>query len=243
MAALIRLPYLSKTNNMKKSVFFAVLAAFMLLSVSASAQFTQSKGSSIKGGSKDVFNTADVTYSPMTLVTDFGLQLKTNLNAVSVNWSQYRNITESTSIYLQYGAGLQMAWGDFEPILDGAKVTALLVKVPVNVVYKFEIPNTKLTLLPFAGLNLQGYLLGKGKSTYYDAEGEKITTPFSIFSKEDMGGDRFRRVVLGWQIGAKLMYDRYFFGLAYDGPVTKLYNKDGLNVKASQVNISLGITF
>ena len=227
-------------------MFLAAVAAFMLLSVSASAQFTQSKATSMKTGSKDVFNTADFTYSPITFVTDFGIQFKTTLNAVSLNWSQYRAMTDSAPIYLQYGAGIQMAWGNIgniEFLLDDEKVTTLLVKAPVNAVYQFDIPNTKLTLLPFAGLNLQGYLLGQGKGTYYNDEGDKCVKTYSYFSKDDMGGERFRRIVLGWQIGAKLMYDRYLFGVAYDGPVTKLYKKDGINVRTNQVNISFGIKF
>lgn len=205
-------------------------------------------------GAEKVFNTFDLTYSPVKLTFDFGIEYNVKLNGVSLNWSQYRLVTDKLPLYLQYGAGLQYAWGEFSFFgLVTPNINILSARVPVNAVYKLAIPNTSLVILPYVGLNLQGYFLGKGKSEsdvdegYYEDdiyyESDSDDGSLDIFNKKDMGGDPLNRIVLGWQIGAKVMYDRYIFGVGYEGPVTNLYKEDVLKVRSSQVNITLGIKF
>lgn len=66
-----------------------------------------------------------------------------------------------------------------------------------------------------------------------------------MLNKDDMGGEPLNRFVLGWQIGAKVSYDRYLLGIGYEGPITSLLNVDDGDGKmtVSYVNISLGIKF
>lgn len=247
---------------MKKICLFFALAAMTLSGASASAQTNDAE---------ELFSTIDVTYSPMSFKMDFGISLKDNLNAFSVNWSQARRIVDSYPIYLQYGAGLQYAWGkdfgtfgfgyeddyedygDYDDYIDlssGMDVknstTFLTLKVPVNVVYKFDLPDTPVSVLPFVGMNLQGHIIGQDK-TVMKYDGEKEVSKFSYFSKDDMADDPYNRIVLGWQIGAKVSYDKYLFGVSYEGPISSLYKykEDDmkLTMKYSQVNISLGIIF
>ena len=83
----------------------------------------------------------------------------------------------------------------------------------------------------------------KSSSTY---DGETESESFSYFSKDDMEdiyGKAFNRILLGWQIGAKVAYDKYFFGIAYEGPVTNLYKNGDAKINFNYVNISLGIRF
>ena len=211
---------------MKKCI---LLAAFAMMATAISA-FAQ----------ESVFNTADFTYSPVTLKakTD-GADVSTKYNAVSVNYDQARLLPISFPLYIQYGAGLQYTWKTEK--LDGVKDsdTFLTLKVPVSVLYQFEVPNVPLTIMPYAGLNLQAHLLGQSKVSY-EGESEK----FSYFSKDDMNGDPYNRFVVGWQIGARFMYQDYFIGLSYNGPVTNLYKySSDLKVRNSQFNISVGLRF
>ena len=210
---------------MKKSIFFAAVAAFMLMSVSASAQFVQSKGGSKAAASatvEDVFNTFDV--------------------GVSLNWSQARVLTNQLPVYIQYGAGLQYSWKTESE--DDYKSTDhfLTVKVPVNVLYNFVIPNTAVSIMPYVGLNAQVHVLGQSKITY-DYDGEKEVYKHNYFSKEDMEDEPYSRFVLGWQIGGMVAFNRYFVGVGYNGPVTNLYKEGEAKINHSQVNISLGIKF
>lgn len=231
---------------MKKSIFFAAVAAFMLMSVSASAQFVQSKGGSRGAASatvEDVFNTFDVTYSPVTETwSSKNESLTEDMNGVSLNWSQARVLTNQLPVYIQYGAGLQYTWTTDS---EGKRKTIyhfLTVKVPVNVLYNFVIPNTAVSIMPYVGLNAQVHALGQSKSTY-DYEDGKEVYKHNYFSKEDMGDEPYSRFVLGWQIGGMVAFNRYFVGVGYNGPITNLKKKGETKINHSQVNISLGIKF
>ena len=220
----------------------------MLMSVSASAQFMQSNGGSkAKASVEDVFNTVDLTYSPITMKeTDGEGSYTDDFNGLSLNWAQARLLTDQLPIYLQYGAGVQFSWYTNSITADYSNVktttTFLTVKVPVNLLYNFAIPNTNLSVMPYLGLNAQVHVLGQ-KNTSREYEGETQTYKTNLFSKDDMVEDPYNRFVLGWQIGAMVSFDKYFVGIGYNGPVTNLYKYDDAKIQTSQVNISLGIMF
>lgn len=215
-----------------------ILAAFAMMATAISA-FAQEK----------VFNTADFTYSPMTVKVNAGfLSMDVNLNAVSANWTQARLMTDQLPVYLQYGAGLQYAFGSLSVDASKTSMSFMTLKAPVSAMYMYTIPNTPVILMPYLGLNLQFHLLGQCKTTvptgdYGDSEYTGATGKYSFFNKDDMEGDTFNRLVLGWQIGARVMYDKYLFGIGYDGPVTNLYKGENGKIRTGQVNISLGICF
>ena len=220
----------------------------MLMSVSASAQFMQSSGSKSSAAVEDVFSTFDLTYSPVTMKATSGdNSATTDLNGLSLNWSQARLMTDQLPVYLQYGAGVQFTWktdtssDDYYDMKVKNTTTFLTVKVPVNVLYNFAIPNTNLSVMPYVGLNAQIHVLGQSKTTT-TYEDDKETSKMSYFSKDDME-DPYNRFVLGWQIGAMVSYEKYFVGIGYNGPVTSLYKNGDFKIKTSQVNISLGIKF
>ena len=231
---------------MKKSIFLAAVA-FMLMSVSASAQFMQSNGGSkAKASVEDVFNTVDLTYSPVTMkATMGGSSLTEDYNGISLNWSQARLMTDKLPIYLQYGAGAQFSWytdSSSSDYYDVKTTTSFLtVKVPVNVLYNFAIPNTALSVMPYVGLNAQIHVLGQSKTTT-TYEDDKETSKMSYFSKDDTENP-YNRFVIGWQIGAMVSFNKYFVGIGYNGPVTSLYKNGDFKIQTSQVNISLGIMF
>lgn len=236
---------------MKK--FYFIAAALLMFSVTASAQFVNSSKSSSNASIavEDVFNTAEFTYSPANMVLSYdGDSDSEGMNALSLTWLQARRLpVNNLPLYVQYGAGLQWAF-ETESETDGdAKLknsmNFLTVKVPVNVLYDFQIPSTPVNIMPYLGLNLQCHVIGSEKMSYtYDGETESES--YSYFSKddmEDMYGKAFNRIVLGWQIGAKVAYDKYFFGIAYEGPVTNLYKNGDAKINFNYVNISLGIRF
>ena len=231
---------------MKKSIFFAAVAAFMLMSVSASAQFVQSKGGSRGAASatvEDVFNTFDITYSPVTARVSYKNDSQTtDMNGVSLNWSQARVLTNQLPVYIQYGAGLQYTWMTDSAGNSKSIDHFLTVKVPVNVLYNFVVPNTAVSIMPYVGLNAQVHVLGLSKTTY-DYDGEKEVYKHNYFSKEDMDDEPYSRFVLGWQIGGMVAFNRYFVGVGYNGPITNLYKEGEAKINHSQVNISLGIKF
>ena len=206
---------------MKKICLFLTSMALVMSSFTANAQL---------GNSEKLFDAAEVSLSPVTLnINAMGITLKYNFTAVNASWYQARTITPDLPVFLQYGAGLQYTMGNMDFMDEDAPTNLLTVKVPVNVVYDFAVPNTELSVLPYAGLNLQGHILGSSDG-------------YSLFDEDEMGM-AFNRISLGWQIGAKVAYDKYFFGIGYEGPVTSLFKEDGMTVKLSQVNISVGMKF
>ena len=245
---------------MKKIYFFIVAVALVLSSVTASAQFMNSSAGSRYASTADVesvFNTFDLTYSPLKFAsyndgkeTSDDDDITGDMNAFSLNWTQAYALTTSLPVYFQYGAGLQYAWKtDSDSGNDwkmSSTVSFLTVKVPVNVLYCYTIPNTSVSLMPYVGLGLHGHILGQVKySSTYDGETESETLNF--FSKDDLEDEALTRFTLNWQIGAKVAFDRYIFGVGYEGPVTHLqkdkYENRTFTVNTHQVNISLGIRF
>ena len=211
-----------KTNIMKRVSLFLVAVAFAMSSVTANAQLK---------GSEVVFNSFEVTYSPTTLKVIF---LEFDINSVSADWAQVRALPLGYPLYLQYGAGLQYSAGEYG-LLVGQKVKFLSAKVPVNVMYSLDLPNTNFTVMPYAGLNFRFNILGLNESD---------DSKTNMLNKDDMDGEPLNRFVLGWQIGAKVSYDRYLLGIGYEGPVTNLSNDEyGNKMTVSYVNISLGIKF
>lgn len=76
------------------------------MGVSASARFSQNNSN--PAGAKRVYNTVDLTYSPMAMSFQAGLEVAADFHAVFVNWAQYRLMTDKAPVYLQYGAGLHL---------------------------------------------------------------------------------------------------------------------------------------
>ena len=228
---------------MKKSMIFAAVAAFMLVSFSASAQFVQSTGgfnSPSSASVEDVFNTFDFTYSPVSFHSNDDSE---DLNGVSLNWAQARVLTPQLPVYLQYGAGLQYSWKSESKNDTSGLIHFLTAKVPVNVLYNFAIPNTSVSIMPYVGLNAQLHILGQNKYSYEDYYGDMTTVTLNFFDEDDMDDEEFNRVCLGWQIGAMLSFNKCFIGVGYNGPVTNLYKDGDFKINFSQVNISLGIKF
>lgn len=246
---------------MKKIYFFVLAVALVLCNVTASAQFVNSSAGFRSAATADVesvFNTFDLTYSPVTFGAYYdgeeadgdGDEITGDMNAFSLNWTQARALTANLPLYIQYGAGLQYAWKTDSESEDDWKFTSttsfLTIKVPVNVLYCYTLPNTSVSLMPYVGLGLHGHVLGQAKySSTYDGETDSET--MNLFSKDDMEDESLKRFTLNWQVGAKVSFGKYIVGVGYEGPVTHLfkekYDGETFTVNTHQVNISLGIRF
>lgn len=205
---------------MKKIYFILAAAALMMFGTPAKAQF---------GIGEKLYSLGEVTYAPSVLnLNVMGIDLKYSMTTLGASYSEVRSLHSELPVYLQYGAGIQYTSAEIDAF--GEDVTLLTAKVPVNAMYEFPVPSTDLVLYPYAGLNLQGHISGKSDG-------------YSLFDKDDMDGMPMNRFGLGWQIGARVVRDKYFVGFSYEGPVTKLYNEDEMKVGITQYNISVGIKF
>lgn len=206
-----------------------------------------------------IVNIVEVTYSPVNLNQKFERYTRRiDEDAFALSFTQSRQISYVYPLYLQYGAGLQYTYHinkDQDDVkYNGTYLSAgfknyssqITLNLPVNLMYCFSIPDIDVSFMPYAGLNLSWNIAARQKYTEWNSvDGERTTNveKTNLLKKDDMGGHPYSRVQLGWQVGARVSYGRFLFGVAYQGPFTNLQVYDDYKLKMSQVNISLGFMF
>ena len=120
------------------------------------------------------------------------------------------------------------------------KFTMLSVKIPVDVMYSFDI-NDGFSIQPYAGIYTRINILGKYKIGDESA---------NIFSKDDMGKDgTYNRFQVGLQAGCKFRFGQKFTaGIGYYRDIApKLFNYSEHGAKSSIIlhglDITLGLNF
>ena len=197
------------------------------------------------------------------------------LTGFTVGFNKAVPITSSMPLFLEVGAGLTCAWVkiyDEEESNDcyycedeyslRTKQTSqhLMVNVPVNLMYKFQIPNSSIILEPYVGLNVKGHFLGQMKAELScDACCDDIEEVFGelldeidedelktdYFDKDDMGGKKYvaERLNIGWQIGANVDFGKSYIGVSYGSDFDEFMDNDGDDWTFSALNITYGIRF
>ena len=228
---------------MKKLIFLA--CAFMMISISASAQFVTSSNNAATVGSTNSsvaskIGTFSVSYSPTKLNTISGnSSTSEDFHSVSLTWTNANALHPTQPVYFEYGLGAQWSFmNDSSSENITVSTNFVGVKIPVSLMYKYDVPQTNIALAPYVGLDLNGYLLGNTSAKYGD---DKVS--LSYFSKDDMGDEKFSRVNLGWHIGARVFVNDLFVGIAYEAPLTNLYKEGNNKINFNYINISLGLAF
>ena len=111
------------------------------------------------------------------------------------------------------------------------------LKVPVNVIYSYQVPNTNISVDPYLGLRFRFNVYGEVEEK---ADGDSES--YNLFDKDDMGSsdDTWNRFQLGWQIGVKARFNNSFYvGVAYGSDFGEVCEK----VKVSETQLSLGFVF
>ena len=249
-----------------KTIKFAAVAILMVM---ATGVFAQSGHNSfyVQYNSFGVGEFADV-------LDDMDAESE-KLNGIGVGFNKAFSVTSSIPLFIEVGAGLNYAWAkiydeeekdDCYICEDEYAVTYktssqhLMVNVPVNLMYKFQIPNSSITLEPYVGLNLKGHILGRMKSKYtYEACCDEVEDVFeetledmdeddlvsNYFDKDDMGGKKYvaTRFNIGWQIGANVDFGKAFVGISYGSDFNKFLKSGKDEWKYSALNVSLGLLF
>lgn len=261
-------------------------AALLATSMMASAQFATSNGgnsfSTVTSSEVSGHSSFYVQYNSFG-VGDFADLLddmdaeSDKLTGLTVGGSKAISIGSSLSLplFLEVGAGLTYAWAtiydeeytdvcyyceDEYSMSEKSTTQHLMLNIPVNVMYKFQLPNTSITLEPYVGLNVKGHILGqmKDKATFeaccdemedaYDEMMEEVDEDdltANYFDKKDMGSKKYvaSRLNIGWQIGANVDFGSAFVGISYGsdfGKYMKFYTEDWT---FSATNITVGFRF
>lgn len=221
---------------MKKILMLAVIAAIM---VQANAQIVSSRSSMVtrhvvtqkqkktkKPKSYNGWKTFGIEYINGSFSDDLyarsGYEDGNSFIGGAVNYTQAFSITRSVPLFLELGIG-----GQFSYCTSAVKYVS--VKIPVNLIYDIQIPNTKINLDPYVGLNLRGNVWG-------DSHGE------NLFKDDDYDAYRFQ---IGAHAGVKARFNnKFFIGIGYGFDFNKIVDTPIVKeIKINELSISTGIVF
>ena len=224
---------------MEKKIYlvWAIMACFVM---NASAQFSNSGGNSTTVSDNFGWNTVYVEWNPSNANipknNDFfwDNDVDGKYNGFSLGYSRTISLTQSLPIFLEVGLAGQFSHKTWENDDNHHKLSAISIKVPINVLYKFDIPNRPVSLIPFAGLTVRGNVWVQ----YKENDGN-----YNVFDKEDMEekeGNTGKRVQIGWQIGLKARFaEKYIIGSSYGSDFNEIFN----DLKARTGTVMVGYIF
>lgn len=219
-------------------------AAMVLTTIVASAQFMQNSNASNSVSAPDSFGALTVSYNPVNakFAGDDG-STTFSFHGISLGWTNANKLSATTPLYVQYGLGLQWSFRKDEGYGYGSSYNYkssykyetsynfLSVKAPISLLFNLNIPGTKVYFAPYAGLDAVFYVLGKCDDD-------------SFFDGDSSGyGYKMSRFNLDWHVGGQLMFNKFLINIAYEGPIVGFYNKDGVKLNSSQVNLGIGFIF
>ena len=233
---------------MKKLFVFAIMAMFTL---ATQAQIVSSRSSRITTagsvgdyavGNYDGWSTIYLQWNPSSFSPEVGSS--ESFTGFSAGFNHAFGLTQSIPLYVEAGIGVQYSFwdGDYYLIYEGnykkikdSKIKVLSTKVPVSLMYKFDIPNSTISIVPNAGLDMRFNILGKLKS---DDLGKSV----NLFDKDDMGLDdwTWNRFQIGWHVGVNFMFNNKFLvGATYGTDFSEIAK----NMKIHTGSITLGYCF
>ncbi|MBQ7509581.1 MAG: outer membrane beta-barrel protein [Prevotella sp.] len=215
-----------------------LLAAMAVLGLQSQAQIVTSRSAmttrQVVAEPKSAgWSTFGFEYLPSNFDPDHGDS--ESFTGFALNYTSATPLTSSIPIFLEWGIGAQWSHASDFLDVDDLDMNVLSVKVPINIMYDFEIPNTSINIDPYLGVRFRGNVWGQLK---YDDD------DWNVFDKDDMEDDLgmyvWKRFQIGWQIGVKARFsDSFFVGLGYGTDFSEISKKTKIN----ETSISLGFVF
>ena len=181
---------------MKKFKLF-VLAAFLGLATSASAQFVNS------GSSNSSASSTSSSFDFTSVKTD--------------GWSRIYVSYLPSKMKLDYDDA-DDSYYDFSQ-----KCNLLSLNIPVNLLYRFNITDD-FSISPYFGLDFRINLLGKNKyeETY---DGDTDSWDGNLFDDDDMDNEAWKRFQAGWHIGVGFDYRIIHIAIEYGTDFNEIAEK------------------
>lgn len=216
---------------MKKIFLLAIMA---VMSWASQAQIVSSRSSMVtkEEAPKNGWSTFGFEYLPSSWkYSHDGYSHSDSFNAASILWTKATGLTSSTPLFLEWGLGLQYSWKSE----DDVNTSVASVKIPLNLIYSYQIPETSISIDPYIGLNFRFNGWAKIKN-------DKNDTSINPFDKDDMGDSdlTWNRFQLGWHIGARARFsDSFFLGVAYGTDFSEISKYTHIE----ETTLSLGFVF
>lgn len=218
-----------------------------MMGLQSQAQIVSSRTSMVKteviNEPKAGWSTFGFEYLPSKFSPDKGDT--ESYSAIALTWTKASQITASLPLFIEAGFGAQYSFKTEDETSGKTtyteKFNMLSVKVPLNIVYDFQIPNTNINLDPYLGLRFRGNILASLKQEV-EYKGSSDSETINLFDKDDMGGsdNTWNRFQIGWQIGLKARFNNIFFvGVGYGTDFSEIAKK----VKIKETQLSLGFVF
>lgn len=242
-----------------KTLKLLIAAALLTAGTTASAQLTntQSKPSTAS------WNTLYLQWNPSSFSPDKGDN--ESFTGFTVGYNRTFSISKKVPLFIEAGVGLQYSFKSKDIIDDyidkddvisiEQKFSVLSMKVPVSLMYDWQIPNSKVAITPYAGIDFRFNILGKLKydisGDYADAvedyikeyyDDNNILDDRNLFDKDDMGSDSnaWKRFQIGWHIGVNARFsNKYLIGISYGQDFSEIVEK----AKIRTTSITLGYCF
>lgn len=230
---------------MKSFKIFA-MAAFLAVAMSASAQ--TKTASSVGEGWSSVY----VQWNPSSVDIK---KDSYSITGLSLGYNQAFKILSDQPLYVEGGLAAQFSFRSEDTGQDSeVNMTMFSAKIPVNLTYMFNLPNSSVAIAPYVGLTLRANLFGSQKTTlgdkdmdnlkshgYTDDDIDEYEESLNLFDDNDMGQDAvWKRFQLGWQIGANVFFaSKYYAGISYGTDMSEIFKK----AKISTTSITLGYCF
>lgn len=236
---------------MKKFKLF-VLAAFLGLATSASAQFVNSGSSNSSASSTSSsfdftsvktngWSRIYVSYLPSKMKLDYDDADDMKFKGFQVGWLKGFGLTQRLPLYMEAGAAIQYrsykdeesdSYYDFSQ-----KCNLLSLNIPVNLLYRFNIKDD-FSISPYFGLDFRINLLGKIKyeETY---DGDTDSWDGNLFDDDDMDNEAWKRFQAGWHIGVGVDYRIIHIAIEYGTDFNEIAEKS----KFATTAITLGLNF
>ena len=192
--------------------------------------------------SREGWNTFYVEYNSVGFDVDDSQSDDETLNAFSAGYNCAFPISSGTPVFIETGFGVQYSYKSDFYDWDDLNLYMLSAKAPLNLAFKYDIPKSAISLIPFAGATVRYNIIGKAKYT-----GGKKDENWNLFDKTDMrqsivsfDGKAYNRLQFGWQIGLKAIIGSSFLvGISYGSDLSELTKK----VNLSTTSIAVGCAF
>lgn len=209
------------------------------------AQFANDNTASSSG---DGWTSVNIQYNSVSLDTEYDEY--PDLRGFSIGLTNAWKLPTRSPLFAETGIVVRHASGNSDistyqyDFKDEYKLNLLTVKIPVNLVYVFDIPNINVTIAPYIGLHINYHLSGKLKETEKEPGHIDRNHSYNIFDEQDFSDyscDKWNRLQIGWQIGTKVNYSNFYVGLQYGKEFSKIY--DYAEIKTNEMAVSLGYKF
>ncbi len=204
------------------------LAALFACGMTANAQSVQSTTPVTSGWQSVWFN-----WNKSKVKSDYKEFNAIKFNQLSLGYSRAFSVSRDLPLFVEGGLGVQYSY-DKETIKSNEtanvyhtyKYKVFSAVAPAHLLYRWDIPSSKLSLMPFAGLNFRFNIIGRrrieaaqiGENSIQNF-GKKSCDVFENYidaDNETYNNKAWNRFQWGWDFGVKLQYDkRYTIGLSW----------------------------